>query len=99
MSEAESTEPQAPTTVTHTHTYNTRLQSSLSAASVSKTQPNPSSVENTITGNVQGGGSKLDVEASIENNVEEPAASSKLKKVPFQKTFSNVATPMSGNEL
>ena len=99
MSEAESTAPQAPTTVTRTHTYNTRLQSSLSAASVSNTQPNPSSVESTITGNVQGGGSKLDVEASIENNVEEPAASSKLKKVPFQKTVSNVATPMSGNEL
>ena len=98
-SETETIASQASTTVTHTHTYNTRLQSSLTAAPVANTQPNPSSVENTITGSVQGEGSKLDVEASMENNVEEPASSSKLKKVPFQKTLSNTATPMSGNEF
>ena len=101
MSETENAAPQqALAIVTHTHTYNARLQSSLTTASVSNMQSNPSSEENTITGpSVQGGGSKLDVEASLDNNVEEPASLTKLKNLSFQKTLSNAATPMSGNEF
>ena len=91
------TTPSLTTTTTHTHSYNTRSQTN----KIPITQFN-SAFQNSFTEAYQDVGTAEDNKASRETgNIEEqPAATSKLQKVPFQKAnhhSSTVVTPATGN--
>ena len=91
------TTPSLTTTTTHTHSYNTRSQTN----KIPITQFN-SAFQNSFTEAYQDVGTAEDNKASRETgNIEEqPAATSKLQKVPFQKAnhhSSTVVTPATSN--
>ena len=98
-SPSNTTTPSLTTTTTHTHFYNTRSQTN----KISITQFY-SAFENSFTETYQDVGIAEDNKASreISNIEEQPAATSRLQKVPFQKAnhhSATVVTPATGNSF